>query len=97
MSSFVLTVYMPLSAKKKIEFSYSTWYFSILILLFILLFFKSKKLIEKISSKKLFLILSIVYFVLGLFLIIRIVGGLRADAPLFLMLRQILITVFLID
>lgn len=82
LSSFVFTVYMPLSANEKIEFSYSTWYFPILILLFILLFFKSKKLIEKISSKKLFLILSIVYFVLGLFLIIRIVGGLRADASI---------------
>lgn len=73
---------MPLSTKEKIEYSYSTWYFPILILLFILLFFKSKKYIEKISSKKLFLVLSIVYFVLGLFLTIRIVGGLRADAAI---------------
>ena len=80
LSSLVFTVYMPLSANERIEFSYSNWYFPILILLFILLLFKSKDLIEKISSKKLFLILSIVYFVLGLFLIIRIVGGLRSDA-----------------
>ena len=80
LSSIVFTVYMPLSANERIEFSYSNWYFPILILLFILLLFKSKDLIEKISSKKLFLILSIVYFVLGLFLIIRIVGGLRSDA-----------------
>ena len=82
LSSLVFTVYMPLSANERIEFSYSNWYFPLLILLFILLLFKSKDLIEKISSKKLFLILSIVYFVLGLFLIIRIVGGLRADAAI---------------
>lgn len=82
LSSLVFTVYMPLSAKERIEFSYSTWYFPILIFLFILLLFKGKIIIEKISSNKLFLILSVVYFVLGLFLIIRIVGGLRADASI---------------
>ncbi len=80
LSSLFFTVYMPLSGKEKIEFHHSNWYFPILIFLFILLLFKSKKLVEKISSNKLFLIFSVIYLVLGLFLIFRLVGGLRADA-----------------
>ena len=71
---------MPLSVKEKIEFSNSTWYFPILIFLFILVLFKSKKIVEKISSKKLFLLFSVAYLIVGLFLIDRLVGGLRADA-----------------
>ena len=82
LSSLFFTVYMPLSGKEKIEFHHSNWYFPILIFLFIFLLFKSKKLVEKISSNKLFLIFSVIYLVLGLFLIFRLVGGLRADAIL---------------
>lgn len=80
LSSLFFTVYMPLSGKEKIEFSNSTWYFPILIFLFILVLFKSKKIVEKISSKKLFLFFSVAYLIVGLFLIDRLVGGLRADA-----------------
>ena len=80
LSSLFFTVYMPLSGKEKIEFYNSTWYFPILIFLFILVFFKSKKIVEKISSKKLILIFSVAYLILGFFLIYRLVGGLRADA-----------------
>lgn len=80
LSSLFSTVYMPLSGKEKIEFYNSNWYFSVLLFLFILVLFKTKKQVEKISSNKLFLILSLVYLILGLFLIYRLVGGLRADA-----------------
>lgn len=80
LSSLFSTVYMPLSGKEKIEFYNSNWYFPVLLFLFILVLFKTKKQVEKISSNKLFLILSLVYLILGLFLIYRLVGGLRADA-----------------
>lgn len=80
LSSLFSTVYMPLSGKEKIEFYNSNWYFPALLFLFILVLFKTKKQVEKISSNKLFLILSLVYLILGLFLIYRLVGGLRADA-----------------
>ena len=80
LSSLFFTVYMPLSGKEKIEFFNSTWYFPILIFLFILVLFKSKKIVEKISSKRLFLLFSVAYLIVGLFLINRLVGGLRADA-----------------
>ena len=80
LSSLFFTVYMPLSGKEKIEFYSSTWYFPVLLFLFIFVLFKCKKIVEKISSKKLFLIFSFVYLILGLFLIYRLVGGLRADA-----------------
>ena len=80
LSSLFSTVYMPLSGKEKIEFYNSNWYFPVFLFLFILVLFKTKKQVEKISSNKLFLILSLVYLILGLFLIYRLVGGLRADA-----------------
>ena len=47
LSSLFFTVYMPLSGKEKIEFYNSTWYFPLLIFLFILVLFKSKKIVEK--------------------------------------------------
>ncbi|MDU7074834.1 MAG: beta-carotene 15,15'-monooxygenase [Streptococcus peroris] len=80
LSSLFFTVYIPLSIKEKIEFYNSTWYFPIVIFLFVFVLFKSKKLVEKFSSNKLFLILSVTYLIVGIFLIYRLVGGLRADA-----------------
>ena len=50
LSSLFFTVYIPLSIKEKIEFYNSTWYFPIVIFLFIFVLFKSKKLVEKFSS-----------------------------------------------
>ena len=78
--SLVGGTYIPLEIAERVEFHNNAWYFYPLLLLFILFLLFSRRWLEKVSEKQLFLAGTILYLLAALYLFFHIPGAIRADA-----------------
>ena len=72
--------YIPLRIAEGVQFVSNPWYFYPILLLFLLSLFLIRPLLEKVQTKHLFWILSLIFIAAAIFLITAYDGRIRADA-----------------
>lgn len=72
--------YIPLRIAEGVQFVSNPWYFYPILLLFLFCLFLIRPLLEKVQTKHLFWILSLIFIATAIFLITAYDGRIRADA-----------------
>ncbi len=72
--------YIPLRIAEGVQFVSNPWYFYPILLLFLLSLFLIRPLLEKVQTKHLFWIFSLIFIAAAIFLITAYDGRIRADA-----------------
>ena len=72
--------YIPLRIAEGVQFVSNPWYFYPILLLFLFSLFLIRPLLEKVQTKHLFWILSLIFIAAAIFLITGYDGRIRADA-----------------